>query len=406
MEILNKHSKLAEIPTWEDLKFTERFNEKWMEEQRHVGDELADRVVVELKERFPIQDPSDMLVEIKRLASEEGGVYKEFMDACYYVPDWADFKAMEPGAKLWASHTPLIMISLLAGGVLGSAFHVNAEPVFTNTGRFIVEDGVAARLQETGAILGLAPLKGECQPGGRQHNVIMKVRVLHAALRHWSLEKTGDDAYPVTECGLPINQEDMGFAMLVFSYLPVRGMLNMGVELTREQVDGLNLQWRYIAHVIGVNDAWICKTIEEQQELYYAFVKHQAKPGRVSLAALSLLDGSVQGAPKWATKFLSGTLRSLTARLGGTDFLQGLYLEERGNKTGYNLVMGAASFYNFLLKMPFGEKILYNWGIKSFAGRYADLGSLADTHGYGVEIHDNADIDTALKAQKEHLSKA
>lgn len=120
----------------------------------------------------------------------------------------------------------------------------------------------------------------------------MKVRILHAAIRYWSSLKTGSDAYPVEKCGIPINQEDMAYAMMIFSYLNVRGMLRLGIELTREQVDSLHLLWRYVAYVVGVSEAWDFKTIEEQKEMYYAFVLHQAKPGVVSLAALSLLDGS------------------------------------------------------------------------------------------------------------------
>lgn len=405
MESVDKSSPLAKIPKWEDLKFSDRFNEKWMQEQRFVGDALADEVIAALKERYPIQDPGDMLTEIKRLADSEGGVFKTFMDACYYLPEWVDFKAMEPGARLWASHTPLMLLSVLAGGVLGSAFHVNAEPVFTNTGRFIVEDGVVARMQETGAILGLAPFSNEVQPGGRHHKVVMKVRILHAAIRYWSLQKEGEDAYPVEECGLPINQQDMAYAMLIFCYFPIRGMLRMGVELTREQIDSLHLQWRYIAYVVGVDDEWICKTIEEQQEFYYAFVKHQAKPGRVSLAALSLLDGSVQGAPQWATRFLSGTLRSLTSYLGGNDFLKGLYLEERGSPTGFRLTMMFANTWNILLKIPYGEKVLYRVGVRLFSKRYADFGNLADTHGYGVSVQSQEAIQNSLQEQSEKIKR-
>ena len=60
-------------------------------------------------------------------------------------------------------------------------------------------------------------------------------------------QKEGEEAYPVESCGTPINQQDMAYAMLIFSYLNVRGMLRLGAELSREQVDSLHLLWRYVA---------------------------------------------------------------------------------------------------------------------------------------------------------------
>lgn len=402
--MLDHTSDLAHIPDWQELRYSKRFNKKWMDEQRMKGDHLADAVIDALKQRFPIKDPADMLTEVKRLAASEGGPYLEFLNHCYFIPEWADFKAMEQGCRLFATHGPMWALSILAGGVVGSAFHVNAEPVFTNTGRFIVEDGVAARLVETGAILGLVPFAGEIQPGGRHHNVVMKVRILHAAIRHWSLQKKGEDAYPVERCGLPINQEDMGYAMLIFSYLNVRGMLRMGMELSPEQVDSLHLLWRYIGYVSGVGDGWLCETIEDQKELYYAFVKHQATPGVASVAALSLLDGSIKGVPEFATRFATGTLRSLSANLGGNQFVSGLKMEERGNRFGLKMILGMAKLWNFTLKLPGGEPFLYWVGMRGLKKRYGHLGSIADNHGYGVKISDSKSVEASLTKQQKKMA--
>lgn len=402
--MLNQSSSLAEIPSWSDLKFSNRFNKVWMDKQRQVGDSLADEVISSLKSRFPIQDPGDILQEVKRLAEAEGGVYRAFLDHCYQVPDWADFQAMEKGMRLFATHGPLWAISILAGGVIGSAFHVNAEPVFTNTGRFVVEDGVSSRLVETGAILGLIPFQGEVQPGGRHHGVVMKVRLLHAAIRYWSLEKTGEDAYPVSQCGLPINQQDMGYAMLIFSYLNVRGMLRLGAQLTDEQVQSLHLLWRYIGHVVGVDPAWLCTTIEEQKEFYYAFVKHQAREGVASIAALNLLDGSIQGVPKFASRFAIGTLSALTLHLSSPDFLTALKLEGRSSSLGLRVALGFTNIWNQLLKVPGGEKFLYWVGMRGLAKRYGDFGGVADSHSYGVKVHQRAEVSAALEEQRVKLA--
>lgn len=89
----------------------------------------------------------------------------------------------------------------------------------------------------------------------------MKVCLLHGAIRHWiSLKDETDEAYPYARCGIPINQEDLGHATLIFSYLSVRGMLRLGLELRDEQIESLHLLWRYISHVVGVSEDWLTET--------------------------------------------------------------------------------------------------------------------------------------------------
>lgn len=127
MEVLNRQSDLAQIPEWKDLKYSQRFNHDWMEAQRQEGDPLADKIINSLlKEGFPIKDANEILEETKRRAKAEAGIYQEFMDACFQIPEWADFEKMEAGPRLFATHGPIWAISILAGGVIGSAFHVNA----------------------------------------------------------------------------------------------------------------------------------------------------------------------------------------------------------------------------------------------------------------------------------------
>ena len=404
MQTLIEQHRLADIPTRAELRYTARFNETWMEAQRSVGDPLADDVMLELKERFPIADPEDLLVEVSRLADSEGGVFKAFLDACNHVPDWADFEAMQEGMRLMATGGPILGLSILGGGVAGSAFHVRAEPVFTHTGRFVVEGGVAQRLVETGAILGLVPFAGDIQPGGRHHRVVMKVRLLHGAIRHWiSLKDGTDEEYPYERCGIPINQEDLGYATLIFSYLSVRGMLRLGVVLRDEQIESLHLLWRYICHTVGVSEAWLTETVGEEKEMAVALLKHLAVPGVASVAALNLLDGAMAMAPRPARGFLQRTMRELTAYLGGEEYLSGLKLEATGSSLGLTAIKALGRIWNLLYHLPGGESLLYWWGMRSLRARYSDFGSTAKEHGYGVVTHSQEAIQQALESQRRQL---
>lgn len=394
--------ELGEIPRRSDLLYTDRFSKEWLAEQRHVGDPLGDRVVAELQARHPARTPDDMLAEIERLAEEEGGIFQEFLDACHDVPPWADFPAMEAGRRMFATMGPLIGMSILGGGVAGSAFHVDAEPVFTATGRFVVERGVSDRLAETGSILFLIPLPGEVEPGGRHHRVVMKVRVLHSAIRNWLLSSPDSD-YPADEVGVPINQEDMAYALLIFTYLNVRGLLRLGVTISDEQIDSLHLLWRWVGHVIGIDERWLCEDIETQREFYKAFLASHARKGEASIAALNLLDGAIAKVPGPLREPARRTLHRVTAELGGREYLEGLKLEQSGGGVGWAALRGVAAVYDAMLRAPGGEAVLHWWGVRRIRKQYSSFGNPADEHGYGATFHNRSEIEQAMARRREKL---
>jgi hypothetical protein len=394
--LLETELRLGEIPTREELAFTDKFSGSWLQEQRYVGDPLADAVIADLKGKFPIRDPDDLLAEACRLAEVEGGIYRKFLDACYYLPPWADFAAMNQGARMFATMGPLISLSILGGGVAGSAFHVKAEPVFTSTGRFVVPQAVSERLLETGSIMFLIPLPGEIQPGGRHHRVVMKVRILHAAIRHWIRENDPD--YDEKSLGTPINQEDMAYALLIFTYLNVRGLLRLGVRVTDDQIESLHLLWRYIGHVIGVDEAWLARDIAEQKRFYNAFLLHNATPDVASAAAVNLLEGALLHVPSPVRPLARRTVHQLTAYLGGEEHLGGLQLETAGSQLGMSLIKLYAGAYNRALRVPGVEPLLYRWGVRSLRRRYSSFGDPQREHGYGVTTVSRDDIDQAMTA--------
>jgi hypothetical protein len=77
---------------------------------------------------------------------------------------------------------------------------------------------------------------------------IFKVRIMHAAARHYILKGNWDLKY-----GLPVNQEDMAGTNLSFSLIVVRGLRKMGFAISyQEQMDYIQY-WSYIGGLLGVN---------------------------------------------------------------------------------------------------------------------------------------------------------
>ncbi|MFN8103063.1 MAG: oxygenase MpaB family protein [Acidimicrobiia bacterium] len=260
---------LGDIPTRTDFGLDSRLPARVLASARRRGDPLGDHVVAEIARRHPIHETDDVLAEVRALAETEGGIFRELLESCCYVPPWADFAAMEPGLRLFAATGPVAAVSNLGRGT-------GAEPPSCAEGRFVIERDLTPRLAGTGASMFLVPLPGEVQPGGRHHTVVMRVRLMHAVIRR---SLSADAAYDVERFGTPISQEDMAFAILLFAYLNVRGLRRLGVRVSDAQRASLGLVWRWIGHVLGVEDKLLCTDTVEQAELYRSSVTHHTGDG-------------------------------------------------------------------------------------------------------------------------------
>ena len=86
------------------------------------------------------------------------------------------------------------------------------------------------------------------EPGGRGVRATMKVRVMHAIVRHMighdpHARPNPSDAHLRAQFGVPINQEDMVYTLMTFSYVVVQGFSDMGYAMTREERDLLRREF-------------------------------------------------------------------------------------------------------------------------------------------------------------------
>ena len=255
--------------TPEQRVWWERYSHEHLEQWRQQCDAPADACTALIKRGRP----SDMLEEVERRAIEEGGVFQAFIDHCHTVPKWVDFDLLEQGSRVFKRYAPLQALVLLCSSLVeGYAFNKPAQ-VLVSTGR--LQKDVTKRIYETGQLLHNIVGEGNIQPGSVGHRTLMEVRLIHSAVRQflWGSGKWDADKYDQ-----PINQEDMAGTVLEFDFMVSRGIANLGINLTHEEKSLMQYFWRYAGYVLGVDEALLPASLDEQEMLALQLVTHLYSP--------------------------------------------------------------------------------------------------------------------------------
>jgi hypothetical protein len=120
-------------------------------------------------------------------------------------------------------------------------------------------------------------------PTGKAIRSLQKLRLVHALIRA-RFKREKEDAKYVDEAikeewneqwGLPINQQDMIFAIHTFSIEMIDGLKAQGQKLTDAEIENFYLTWHYYGKALGVHDAINPVTYKEGKALQERIYKKQ-----------------------------------------------------------------------------------------------------------------------------------
>ncbi len=167
------------------------------------------------------------------------------------LPKWADTRKMKAGAVFFSRHSEMIM-SLL--GLMSLPYCYNAAKgamVLYLSER--IRNDTTRRLFETTLFVWDVMAPDAFTAGAKGFSEILKVRVMHAAVRFYTL-KSGkwNDAW-----GTPINQEDMAGTNLSFSLIVIRGLRLLGFTVSKDEAEAFLHLWNVIGSLTGLEDELI-----------------------------------------------------------------------------------------------------------------------------------------------------
>lgn len=223
-------------------------------ELMYKGDPLADALIQET-------DALGVSAKEKMQRGIEGGLasletpppaLQAFLESVERVPDWVVGERLKRGSDAYNSIGD-VWITLSLGP--GSLAHTYSSPSIANV---LVKTGnltkmARRRIIETGVWNIETTLPGGLERGAKGYIHNLQVRLLHARVRT-NLLKRG---WGIAETGLPINQVEMVRTWLDFTYVPLHALQQLGLTFTDEELADLYHFWRYVAHLLGIDDRLI-----------------------------------------------------------------------------------------------------------------------------------------------------
>ncbi len=112
------------------------------------------------------------------------------------------------------------------------------------------------------------------EPDNRGILSALKVRIMHASMRHVIMDNQQEGVKWNDAWGKPISQEDLVATNQVFSLEFFKGMSMLGNGLDADQQHAWFHTWKTIGRIMGVRDELICSDVKEAWTLQHAVYRH------------------------------------------------------------------------------------------------------------------------------------
>ncbi|GAA4327074.1 oxygenase MpaB family protein [Mucilaginibacter gynuensis] len=242
------------------------YNHQLLDLKRLSGDPQADefirRVFADLEKKKKLMhwmngEPGPEKVHLLRELFPDDAFISKAAD----LPSWAQPRLMRSGAAFFARHSEIIM-SLL--GLLSLPYCYTAA-----NGAMVLHISELIRKQTTKRLYDTAVFVWEVMgpdafvADGNAYGEILKVRIMHAAVRHYTLQSGKWD----NGWGLPVNQEDMAGTNLSFSLIVIRGLRMMGYSVSEEDQAAFMHIWAVVGYLTGLDEDLIPQNARAAQQL-------------------------------------------------------------------------------------------------------------------------------------------
>jgi hypothetical protein len=275
------------------------WNTDYLDAQREIGDEPADRVIAAVVRNHAIAKVDEMFRSLVR----NDGIVPEhmppevhaFLDETAALPEWAEPDLIARGENFFDLHWPLIVTFLFCGSLPNAyAAHRGAQVLFL-TARLKTQ--VERRIFETAQFVLDVMAEGGIGPAGHGVRTAQKVRLMHASIRQFILHDPIWQEQWDPEWGVPINQEDLAGTLMTFSIQILDGFKRFRIPVSAEEAEAYLHVWKVIGHVMGVREELIPADVADGYELAYAILDHQKGSSTAGIeltaALLAFMEGKI-----------------------------------------------------------------------------------------------------------------
>jgi ER-bound oxygenase mpaB/B'/Rubber oxygenase, catalytic domain len=208
-----------------------------------------------------------------QLPADMAAVLRDYLGAAQALPAWADIAKIHRAEKLFYEEGVLSCLLLFCASLPECYVVPDLAEVLQATAQ--LEERTEHRIRATAGMIFPIMLKGGLSsPEGSGRAQILKVRLIHATVRHLLLRGRPDavrQAVPALEAaapgmhaalfahgwdlerdGLPCNQEELAYTLLTFGYVGLRSLHRLGVPHRPSDEEAILHTWNLMGSLVGV----------------------------------------------------------------------------------------------------------------------------------------------------------
>ncbi|MFC6089874.1 oxygenase MpaB family protein [Saccharothrix lopnurensis] len=235
------------------------------------GDPLADAVVADLVATNRVSVVNEVLEHFRAndqpIPEQLPDLVRDFLVATDNPPDWVDHDRVARAYGFFVDDGVHVASVLTFGAMVNCYAQPRASRVLTLTHGL---NQPHRRLSETSQFVMNMMGRDAFGSGGTFVPTIQKTRLIHAAVRHFL---TTSGRWDVEADGVPVCQQDMVGALLIFSVQVIEGMRRIGISVTEEEAADYYYVWRVTGAMLGIPVEALPESLEEARELSTAVVE-------------------------------------------------------------------------------------------------------------------------------------
>ena len=307
-----------------ECKWTDQF----LDEMRLQRDPLGDAAVAALFQNNEIDGVNSLWdILLRNDQIPQTGLHPEiydYLEKSAAFPIWADYRLIEQGENFFAEKGLFCLTGLLCASLPECYLMEKGAQVLVTTHQ--LEEHVYRRLFETAQMVVAVMSPGGLAEKGGGVRSAQKVRLMHAAIRNLILQKPPQNSsappknyaealqsmsWDISSLGYPINQEDMAYTLLTFSYVILRALQDLCVEVTPDEKTACLHCWNVVGYILGVREDMLAHTFAEAERLFLKIKERQARP---SEAGQALTHALVTGTGKIFVRYTKALLSKRLAK--------------------------------------------------------------------------------------------
>lgn len=253
-----------------------------VEALKFQGDPLADMVVADLVATGQVDAVNEVLRQFRDndqpIPENLPESVRAYLVATDNPPAWAELDRVAEAYEFFIDDGVHVASVLSFGAMVNCYAQPRPSRVLTLTHRL---NQPHRRLSETSQfvlnMMGRQPFGA----GGSFVPTIQKTRLIHAAVRYFI---TRSGRWDIEADGVPICQQDLLGALLIFSVQVIDGMRRIGISVTDKEATSFYYVWRVTGAMLGIPAEAMPESLDEARDLNAAIVEATYGPSAEGVA--------------------------------------------------------------------------------------------------------------------------